>query len=180
MSLLGNLSIHEEMKRGNIYSSNGILDLDGMGIDVHLDHHFYFMKMPSKTVNIVWNNPEDMFEYVYCQSAVVLPPTSITLATTVEIVGSRSKDIACLLNTRSTLARFGISIHTGAIVSEPGFCNKWTLELINNTTTEIEIPIHSRVGTVYFTRVEMNNTMYKGSYSEEWTPRTMLPKERNM
>jgi deoxycytidine triphosphate deaminase len=168
--ILGNRALLKAQQNNEIYTS-GVFD--GIQAPVHLDTQFWAVHTRVDYINV---SEYVEWEYFHINNAITLPPNSITLGCTVETVGSRSSSIACMLNTRSTLARYGVAIHTGANIGEPGFCSKWAVELINHTKLPIVVPINAQIGAIYFVRVENSDYIYTGSYMDTWINKNMIPR----
>ena len=140
-------------------------------------------KQQHKTISLNDVELEYVFarpEYYKDTGSILFRPMERILCHTQEIIGTKDKYVT-QISTRSTLARWGIDVCGSAGFGDVGFVNKWTLELQNNTSGTIAIPVGARVAQAYFEEVVGGTEMkYTGKYNQTgyglWKPKDMLPK----
>ena len=123
-------------------------------------------------------------------SIIVLGPKERILAHTQEFVGIRWGG-ASTLKARSTWGRNGLAVCFDAGWGDPGYINRWTLELYNlNQQHSLVLPVGERIAQLVFfytleVGVEYNQRggKYQSLTSDEldklmssWQPQSMLPK----
>ena len=91
------------------------------------------------------HHQEDMFRIVELKDGeeFVLHPHRFVLASTKEYI-KLNEEIVCLLEGRSSFARWGIVPHVQAGIGEPGWEGQYTLEILNMN----EVPVILRPGDV--------------------------------
>lgn len=91
------------------------------------------------------HHPEDIFRVVELKDGeeFVLHPHRFVLASTKEYV-KLNEEVVCLLEGRSSFARWGIVPHVQAGIGEPGWEGQYTLEILNMN----EVPVILRPGDV--------------------------------
>lgn len=92
-----------------------------------------------------------------------IDPGYCYLGHTAEAIGSDK--YVPMLETRSTLARHGLSVHISAGAGDIGFKNQWVLEIVNYTQYPAFLPIGARVGQVLFYQTTGEIELYKGKYN---------------
>lgn len=81
-----------------------------------------------------------------------------------------------LLQTKGTLARFFVSIHSSSSQIEPGFNGVLTLEMFNNAPFDISIDVGAPVAKIYIIRCSTDNSrLYNGKYLGKNEPSIPLP-----
>ena len=115
---------------------------------------------------------------------IQLKPGESILGHTQEFVGGRH-NITTMMKARSSMGRSGITICRDAGWGDCGYVSRWTLEITNNSTSPIILPVGSRVGQIVFFYMGRPDTVYSGKYQkgdtiaeivESWNPTMMLPK----
>lgn len=115
--------------------------------------------LPKKGIRILKDSPDQVMydEYDLTDKSYILKPKEFILAQTLEKVGL-SKDIAAILDGKSTLARLGISIHQSAQLiiagQEPQII---TLEIFNAGEFEVELTIGMKIAKLIFFRFNKPN-----------------------
>ncbi|MEI6886681.1 MAG: dCTP deaminase [bacterium] len=137
--------------------------------------------IPKKGLRVnPFNNSQVLYdEYDISDKSYILKPKEFILAQTFEKIGL-SKDIAAILDGRSTLARLGLSIHQSAQLIVAGEKPQIiTLEIYNAGEFEIELINNWQVGKLIFYRFSRENTSRFddfGKYSgQEETTAPILP-----
>lgn len=184
--LLGQDAIRTALGRGDIVCHPMPSTIEGVHIDVHIGPWFWVPRTDIAELRLERGDPHDLYELKHASdygNCIMIPagPTMI-LAHTVQAIGSRVASIQPDLDGRSTLARWGLTAHISAGHGDPGYCGVWTLEIQNCHNVVKYLPVGARVGSVRFTTVEGNNTLYCGRYNTEgweWEPDRMLPRVGN-
>lgn len=193
--ILGRQAILDALAQQEIVCDPMPTRVEGTHIDVTLGPHFFHSVAATG-----WMNGSDEFSAIDLTSVfpqflwtprfahsdkVVFPPHSMTLCHTQEAIGSAVEHLQPCLETRSTLARHGLSVCTAnAGWGDPGYVGIWTLEVVNHTGNWVSLPVGARVGSVSFTMVTGNDTLYEkeGRYNntrDTWRPEMMLPRQFN-
>jgi dCTP deaminase len=183
--ILGNDAIRAALTNGSIVCTPAPKHVE-THIDVHLGDNFWIPRPMAHNVGIATQAPEERFMLiadVAHDEPFCLPSLSFALAHTDEYIGSTVPDIEPALETRSTAARWGLTVHVSAGIGDAGYCSRWTLELFNYGPAPVLLYPGMRVGIIKFHRVEDNTALYTGRYNTpaaEWTPQAMLPRQWNM
>jgi dCTP deaminase len=183
--ILGNNAIRTALANGSIVCTPEPKQIE-THIDVHLGKNFWLPRPMACDVDIATQAPEERFMLiadVAHDQPFCLPSLSFALAHTDEYIGSTVPNIEPALETRSTAARWGITVHVSAGIGDAGYCSRWTLELFNYGPNAILLYPGMRVGIIKFHRVEDNTALYTGRYNTpeaDWTPQAMLPRQGNM
>jgi len=86
------------------------------------------------------------------------------------------------ISTTSTAARIGISAHPSAGHGDPGFVNRWTLEISNDSPFDIHLPVGAIIVQALFSECAVPEHLYNeregsGRYQDgDWKPEHMLPR----
>ena len=144
---LSDVDILEAIKEGKLeITPFNIERLGSWTYDVELGNTF---KVPQyneiKFIDPRVHHQDDMFRNVELKDGeeFVLHPHRFILASTKEVI-KLSDDIVCLLEGRSSFARWGIGPHVQAGIGEPGWEGQYTLEILNMN----EVPVILRPGDV--------------------------------
>jgi deoxycytidine triphosphate deaminase len=163
--------------------------VEGAHIDVTLGARYQLFDLPHDgRIDLRDADPTQYF--VECESpqsaAVVIPPHGFILAHTAEYIGTApGSGLVPMLHTRSTLARWGLSVCTAnAGQGDEGYCSRWTLEIVNPHPVAVAVPVGARVGSISFHRVEGAATPYAAgtrynATAAHWEPADMLPRKAN-
>lgn len=121
---------------------------------------------------------------------IVLRPGERILAHTHEFVGIKAPGTSTL-QARSTWGRNGVAVCLDAGWGDPGYINRWTLEIYNmNQHENVVLPIGERIAQMVFYETGPVESEYKklsGKYQpgvsgdlekliKNWTPQQMLPR----
>lgn len=118
------------------------------------------------------------------QQYIRLEPGETILGHTQEFIGGRDH-ITTMMKARSSLGRSNVTICRDAGWGDIGYINRWTLEITNNGTSPVILPVGARVGQIIFLYTGTPDTSYKGKYQSHtsiddivkaWNPSMMLPK----
>ena len=182
--ILGTEAIREALEDGRIICDPKPVQIEGAHIDVTLGKYTYLLPGWG-LINLADADPHEEFELQTHTDFVFLPKRSFSLAHTNEFIGTApGSGLVPILHTRSTLARWGPSVHQSAGLGDPSFASRWTLEIWNHHDYAVSIPVGARVGCIVFQRVEgaavdyTPGTRYNIPKSS-WTPEAMLPRKGN-
>jgi dCTP deaminase len=130
---------------------------------------------------------------------IVLRPRERILGHTIEFVGIRfggffkeaiepievSLNGTSKMQARSTVGRLGIVVCKDAGWGDPGYINRWTMEIQNDNNVNVPLVVGTRLAQVVFYHMEPSEKGYAGSYQQttdaaelraNWSPTAMLPK----
>jgi dCTP deaminase len=118
---------------------------------------------------------------------IVLQPRERILAHTHEFIGIRGMSGTSEMRARSSWGRLGVSVCLCAGWGDPGFINRWVMEIQNFNDVAIPLPVGERVGQVIFHQTGLVEKSYgiDGKYQlgdnvkaivEGWQPSQMLPR----
>jgi deoxycytidine triphosphate deaminase len=119
---------------------------------------------------------------------IVMQPGERILGHTHEFIGIQAPG-TCTMQARSTWGRNGVAVCLDAGWGDPGYINRWTMEIYNmNMHDSVALPVGERVSQLVFYEtgpVNSDYTKLTGKYSsstkledliKQWTPDQMLPK----
>lgn len=117
---------------------------------------------------------------------IVLRPGERILAHTHEFIGINPPGTT-EMRARSTLGRNGVVVCKDAGWGDPGFINRWTMEIQNDNPEPVVLPIGERVAQIIFHQTGPvrghygEGGKYQGGRSlseivRNWTPEQMLPR----
>jgi deoxycytidine triphosphate deaminase len=124
------------------------------------------------------------------QPIIVLRPHERILAHTHEFIGIKAPGTSTM-QARSTWGRNGIAVCLDAGWGDPGYINRWTMEIYNmNQHESVVLPVGERIAQVVFYETGPVDSEYKklsGKYQSiaseniedviaSWKPEQMLPK----
>ena len=216
MSVYSNTDIKAAIKSGHIvfhpYQEEHIA---GSSVDVTLGNYFY--KQEYQEEARVYNpfDPEDVARYFkgpleamphheWCERhgykpfanipanhpIIVLQPGERILAHTHEFIGIKAPGTSTM-QARSTWGRNGVAVCLDAGWGDPGYINRWTMEIYNmNQHESVVLPVGERIAQLVFYEtgpVEQEYKKLSGKYqlssSDElddiianWSPEQMLPR----
>jgi deoxycytidine triphosphate deaminase len=114
---------------------------------------------------------------------ILLNPQETILGHTREFIGGRNI-ITTVMKARSSVGRSDITICRDAGYGDIGYINRWTLEITNNSSSKLVLPIGKRIGQICFQYTTRSDTSYHGKYQdsndineivEKWNPAMMCP-----
>ncbi len=119
---------------------------------------------------------------------IVVQPGETVLAHTIEFIGGRSV-VTTQLRAKSSMNRIGLMVSPSGGWGDIGFCNRWTLQLVNTLNVPLILAAGIRIAQIVFYEVDPveEGTSYssRGNYQNhddvekmvaEWKPEDMLPK----
>ncbi len=124
------------------------------------------------------------------QQIIVLGPGERILAHTHEFIGIKAPGTSTM-QARSTWGRNGVSVCLDAGWGDPGYINRWTMEVYNmNLHHSVVLPVGERIAQIVFYHTGPVEGQYKGisgkyqtgeetdlqGLMRDWRPEQMLPK----
>ncbi len=124
------------------------------------------------------------------QQIIVLRPHERILAHTHEFIGIKAPGTSTM-QARSTWGRNGVAVCLDAGWGDPGYINRWTMEIYNmNQHESVVLPVGERIAQLVFYETGPVDGEYKGlsgkyqtddstdlkTLIKEWRPEQMLPK----
>lgn len=115
---------------------------------------------------------------------IVLRPGERILAHTNEFIGIRPPGVP-EMRARSTTGRNGVVVCKDAGWGDPGYINRWTMELKNDNSVAIPILVGSRIAQIVSHHTGPVHRPYVGKYQQgnnlqdlisAWEPSQMLPR----
>lgn len=116
---------------------------------------------------------------------IMLPARTRILAHTYEFVGIHAPGTT-EMRARSSWGRNGIAVCLCAGWGDPGYINRWTMEIHNMNDSAVPLPVGERVAQLIFHHTGPVDGDYAGGkyqsstalseIIEQWTPYSMLPK----
>ncbi len=216
MSVYSNTQIKNAIERGHIvYHPYIEANIAGSSIDVTLGEWFFRTERPSEggfynpfsesAVGNYFGQPlravihkdwadkhgRKLFENIPPdQPIIVLRPKERILGHTHEFIGIKAPGTSTM-QARSTWGRNGVAVCLDAGWGDPGYINRWTMEIYNmNEHESVVLPIGERIAQMVFYDTGPVDSEYKklsgkyqsaessdlGSIIANWTPSQMLPK----
>lgn len=214
MSVYSNLEIEQAIKDGHIiFHPYQPKHINGSSVDVTIGEWFY--RTDSQSTDTVYNpfDKADVDRYFgkpqkaiphsqWCKETgneplenipadhpiIVLEPGERILAHTQEFIGILPPGTTSM-QSRSTWGRNGLAVCFDAGWGDPGYVNRWTLEVYNlNQRHSIVVPVGERIAQLVFMQtgeVKGDYTTLSGKYTpsmlleeliEKWEPAQMLPR----
>lgn len=191
--ILGTEEILRALDDGRIICDPAPQRVEGAHIDVTIGPHIYRQRWRERPIYLRDADATEDFQYfdfsaplaLMSEPNVVLPRRSFSLAHTNEFIGTApDSGLVPILHTRSTLARWGLSVHLSAGWGDEGYASRWTLEIINPHDFDIYLPVGARVGCIVFQQVSGAAAAYQPGtrynvQRSSWTPEAMLPRKGN-
>ena len=208
--VLSDEAILKAMKKGQIYISPFDENkLTGTAYDLLIASKFYRVKkfdldtivvphdsskifvgpFEAQTITELKNefNMKDLGDEETGKRGILLAPFERVLGHTVAFVGSTMPDITTEIRARSTAVRWGISIALDAGLGNPGYYNRWTVEIINLNDFWFFLPIEDEPLAQIFFKYVANPKSLKATYYQNaivdpkeledmWRVEHMLPK----
>jgi dCTP deaminase len=216
VGVYSNTEIKAAIKSGQIvFTPYEEAHIAGSSVDVTLGHYFY--KQEYQSDNNVYNpfDPTEVDRYFkgpleaiphkeWCEKnghipfenipddhpIIVLQPHERILAHTHEFIGIKAPGTSTM-QARSTWGRNGVAVCLDAGWGDPGYINRWTMEIYNmNQHESVVLPVGERIAQLVFYKtgpVEQEYKKLSGKYQtgasdklediiKNWSPDQMLPK----
>lgn len=215
LSVYSNIQIRNAIDKGHIICHPFIKEyVAGSSIDVTLGEWFIRTEKPSQggfynpfdpeSVNQYFNEPQkaqihsewakqhgrQLFTNIPADHPIiVLRPKERILGHTHEFIGIKAPGTSTM-QARSTWGRNGVAVCLDAGWGDPGYINRWTMEIYNmNEHESIVLPIGDRIAQMVFYEtgpVDKEYAKLSGKYQSNdsknlddiisnWTPKQMLP-----
>lgn len=216
MSVYSNTEIKKAISDGHIvFHPFQEEHIAGSSVDVTLGHYFYKQEYPDESkvynpfdiddVKRYFKGPlEAMPHKQWCKKygyrlfknvpedhpIIVIRPGERILAHTHEFIGIKAPGTSTM-QARSTWGRNGVAVCLDAGWGDPGYINRWTMEIYNmNTHESVVLPVGERIAQLVFYDtgpVEKEYKKLSGKYQPtssnkldeivaRWTPEQMLPR----
>lgn len=214
MGVYSNTEIEDAIERGHIvfypYQKEHI---NGSSVDVTLGEHYYrtdrrselsiynpfdktsvgrYFGEPQRAVpHAKWcaaNNVEPFANIPADHPIIILEPGERILAHTHEFIGIKPPGTTSM-QSRSTWGRNGVAVCFDAGWGDPGYINRWTMEIYNlNQRHSVVLPVGERIAQIVFQHTGEVSGEYanlSGKYQtstdlkelmEHWSPEQMLPR----
>lgn len=216
MGVYSNKQIRAGLKSGHVVIHPYIADhVAGSSVDVTLGHWYYRTERASEggfynpfeeaAINAYFSGAmkaeihkdwakkhgRKLFENIPAdQPIIVLRPHERILAHTHEFIGIKAPGTSTM-QARSTWGRNGVAVCLDAGWGDPGYINRWTMEIYNmNQHESVVLPVGERIAQVVFYETGEVDGEYKklsGKYQSgvadnldaiiaNWKPEQMLPR----
>lgn len=150
------------------------------------EHVRKYWGKPIKAESVNSQKESDDFKLDIGRQYILLNPGESILGHTREFIGGRNH-ITTMIKCRSSLGRNNITICRDAGWGDINFYNRWCLEITNNGTSTIILPVGCRIGQVVFLYTGKCENPYNGKYHtfnearleetvRNWNPEMLLPK----
>jgi len=153
--VLSDKSIKEELAKGRIVIEPSSEDfVQPASVDVRLDKKFLIFQNTKRTHIDVRRPADDIVEEVVIDddTPFMLHPGQFALGSTLETV-SIPDDIIARIEGKSSLARYGLLIHSTAGFIDPGWSGNLTLEFSNVGILAISLYNRMKIGHLSFNRL---------------------------
>ena len=216
MSVYSNTQIKDAIREGHLVFHPYVeKHIAGSSVDVTLGNFFYRTERPSEggfynpfekaAVDLYFSGPYEaeihekwvkkhgraLFENIPADHPIiVLRPGERILAHTHEFIGIKAPGTSTM-QARSTWGRNGVAVCLDAGWGDPGYINRWTMEVYNmNQHESVVLPVGERVAQMVFYEtgpVEQEYKNLSGKYQSDksddlkhiissWSPEQMLPR----
>lgn len=182
--MLGSQAIAKAIESGEIFCYPPPKRIETGHIDVRLGSYIWRQVRHGDLVDIVEANPLDFFilETYRPGDKIQVYPGDFLLCCTEEFIGTTVPYITPMIDTRSTAARWGLTVHLSAGVGDAGFHGRWTLELKWFPVFAGKLTVGMRIASVSFYETTDNDLLYVDRYHAspaDWMPDDMLPRKGN-
>ena len=153
--ILSDRTIKEKMRSGElIIDPLGENAVQPASVDVRLDAEILVFRNSWRTHIDVTQPADDVVERVYIEEGrpFLLHPGQFALGSTLERVAIPD-DVVARIEGKSSLARYGLLIHSTAGFVDPGWDGKLTLEFSNVGILGITLRAGMKIGHISFTQL---------------------------
>ena len=216
LGVYSNIQIKDAIREGHIVFHPYIDEhIAGSSVDVTLGNWYYRTERPSEggfynpfeekavaqyfgevqkaEIHEQWAKKHGRLLFVNVppkQPIIVLRPGERILAHTHEFIGIKAPGTSTM-QARSTWGRNGVAVCLDAGWGDPGYINRWTMEIYNmNQHESVVLPVGERIAQVVFYETGPVDSEYKklsGKYQsaksdklediiKDWNPAQMLPR----
>lgn len=214
MGVYSNTEIEEAIKKGHIvFHPFQPEHINGSSVDVTLGEYYYrtdrrsefqtYNPFDEAEVTRYFGEPQKAISHKeWCERSgqqpfkniplkhdvIVLEPGERILAHTHEFIGIKPPGTTSM-QSRSTWGRNGVAVCFDAGWGDPGYINRWTMEIYNlNQRHSVVLPVGERIAQIVFQHTgdvsgEYSNLSGKYQASTElkklvkdWSPQQMLPR----
>lgn len=214
MGVYSNKEIHAAIERGHIvFTPHEPRHINGSSVDVTLGEYFYrtdrengfsvYNPFDKEEVDRYFGKPQKaILHSEWCEQTgskafknipldhqiIVLEPGERILAHTHEFIGIKPPGTTSM-QSRSTWGRNGVAVCFDAGWGDPGYINRWTMEIFNlNQRHSVVLPVGERIAQIVFQKTGDVDSAYhelSGKYQNNldldsliasWTPEQMLPR----
>lgn len=125
-----------------------------------------------------WHNIDDDDLIVLLRSRANL------LCHTQEFIGARA-NATTMMKARSSVGRSLVNVCSCAGMGDPGYVNRWTMEIYNRSKFDIPLVVGRRIAQIVFFDTGPTDKVYSGKYqdtldiktiTDSWVPEMMLPR----
>ena len=153
--ILSDRTINEKLRSGElIIDPLGENAVQPASVDVRLDAEILVFRNSWRTHIDVTQPADDVVERVYIEEGrpFLLHPGQFALGSTLERVAIPN-DVVARIEGKSSLARYGLLIHSTAGFVDPGWDGKLTLEFSNVGILGITLRAGMKIGHISFTQL---------------------------
>ena len=153
--ILSDRTIRQEMTRGRIIVQPlAEHAVQPASVDIRLDREILIFRNNQRTHIDVTKPADDVVDQVLMEDGIpfMLHPGQFALGSTLETV-TIPDDIVARIEGKSSLARYGLLIHSTAGFVDPGWTGKLTLEFSNVGVLGITLYYGMKIGHISFTRL---------------------------
>ena len=153
--ILSDRTIKEQLAQGRIIIDPlGENAVQPASVDIRLDREILIFRNNQRTHIDVTKPADDMVEHAIIEDGVpfMLHPGQFALGSTLETV-TIPNDIVARIEGKSSLARYGLLIHSTAGFVDPGWSGKLTLEFSNVGILGITLYYGMKIGHISFTQM---------------------------
>ena len=153
--ILSDRTINEKLRSGDlIIDPLGDNAVQPASVDVRLDAEILVFRNSWRTHIDVMQPADDVVERVYIEEGrpFLLHPGQFALGSTLERVAIPN-DVVARIEGKSSLARYGLLIHSTAGFVDPGWDGKLTLEFSNVGILGITLRAGMKIGHISFTQL---------------------------
>lgn len=185
MTLLAQSAIAAALANGRIICHPAPKRIEGAQIDITLGEWWWEFEFHGhRMLDIRTDDPTRYFvsRGGKLDKPIIIQPRGFILAHTAEYIGTAiDSGLVPNLHTRSTFARWGLSVCTAnAGQGDEGYVTRWALEITNPHAVAVVLWPGMRVGSISFTQTIGEAEGYTGRYNAvDWTPQAMLPRRSN-
>ena len=153
--ILSDRSIRERMSAGEIVIDPlGPNAIQPASVDIRLDREILVFRNNWRTHIDVMQPADDVVDQVFIEEGqpFLLHPGQFALGSTLETV-TIADDVVARIEGKSSLARYGLLIHSTAGFVDPGWSGKLTLEFSNVGILGITLHVGMKIGHISFTQL---------------------------